>query len=142
MEPDRGIDLPHELLTRLDENISCRAVNDNQDVSIDRSGGLLGQLPATADIHRCLARLDSRQLPWVPPLMALVDALFGHLVRTLDAPSSQDGPSARAEAADLVDRLAAFLGSLTEHTVAQTEVLALLRQIQVHLGMPDTASRK
>jgi hypothetical protein len=112
-----SVDLPRELLDRLDENLSCRALTDNPDLKIDLSGALLHQLPATAEIHRCLAQLESEHLPWVPPLAATVDALFRHLV-ALEATRmpGPDGLSAPTHHVEVLERLASAVSSLLEYT--------------------------
>jgi hypothetical protein len=116
--------LPPELLNRLDENLSCRALADNPGLDIDLSGALLFQLPATAEIQRCLAQLESERLPWASPLAATVDSLFKHCVaaEAARAPGSRD-LSPPAHLLELLERFAAAMSSLAEHAHARPEIL-------------------
>jgi hypothetical protein len=115
-----AVHLPPELLQRLDENLSCRALADNPGLNIDLSGSLICQLPATSEIQRCLERLESERLPWVPPLVATVDALFKHCVdvQGMNRPGSRDlAPSPHV--VEVLERLAAALSSLVAHAHSQ-----------------------
>jgi hypothetical protein len=111
--------LPPELLARIDENLWCRAVNDNQDLPIDLSGALLFQATATVDIQRRLALLESAALtsappPWLPALTAFADALFRDLVETLATRPPEAGLSPPAHVTEILERFAATLASLSE----------------------------
>jgi hypothetical protein len=115
--------LPSELLDRLDENLSCRALADNPRLKINLSGSLIFQLAATAEIQRCLERLESERLPWVPPLVATVDALFKHCVAVqgANAQGSRD-LSPPIHMVEVLERLAAALSSLAAQAHAYTEI--------------------
>jgi hypothetical protein len=118
--------LPQELLDRLDENLSCRGLIDNPALSIDIPGTLLFQLPATVEIQRCLAQLESTHLPWVPPLAATVDALLRHFVdlQASRAPGSRD-VAASSHLVEVLERLAAAVSSLVEYTHGHAQIPAL-----------------
>jgi hypothetical protein len=114
--------LPPELLARVDENLWCRAVNDNPDLPIDLSAALLFQTPAATEIQRRLAHLESAAFPspptWLPALTAMVDALFRHLVETLAMRPPEAGLSAPPHVIDVLNRLAGTLAALSEENAA------------------------
>ncbi len=115
--------LPSELLDWLDENLSCRALTDNPGLHIDLSGSLIFQLPATVEIQKSIERLQSEDLPWVPPLVATVDALFKHCVSVQSGKTR--GPRDLAPPAHMVEvleRLAAALSSLAAQAHAHAEI--------------------
>jgi hypothetical protein len=115
--------LSSELLDRLDENLSCRALTDNPGLHIDLSGSLIFQLLATAEIQKSIERLQSEDLPWVPPLVATVDALFKHCVSVQSGKTR--GSRAMAPPAHMVEvleRLAAALSSLAAQAHAHAEI--------------------
>jgi len=115
--------LPSELLDRLDENLSCRALTDNPGLHIDLSGSLIFQLPATVEIQQSIERLQSEDLPWVPPLVAAVDALFKHCVSVQSGKTRESRDLAPpAHMVEVLERLAAALSSLAAQAFANAEI--------------------
>ena len=123
-----------DVLARLDRNLACHGLVDDDRVRSDVSGTLLFQLPAAADVRRRLDQLESEGLPWVPPFAGMVDALFRHLVDREAAGTpglASTGPS--PEAVDLLERLSAAIAALAEHVHGYAEVASVLRGLQAQL---------
>jgi hypothetical protein len=111
---------PHaELLQRVDENLWCRAINDNPAHEIDLSGALLFQVPAVAEIHRHLSRWESSPAEtaparWQPSVTRMIDALFEHLVETEAVRPAEAGLAPPAHVIRLLERVAAMLATLDQ----------------------------
>ncbi len=113
---DQDEHLGVELLRRVDENLSCRAITDNAALGLDVSGALLFQLPATAALQRALTQLETTDEPWVPALTAAADALFEHCV-ALQANASKGADLVPAShVVNLIERFGAAVSSLTANT--------------------------
>jgi hypothetical protein len=109
--------LDAELLRRVDENLSCRAMTDNPALGLDLSGALLFQLPATAALQRALTQLETDE-PWAPALTAAADALFEHCVALQANTSIAPGLAAPPHVADLIEKFGAAVSSLTANARA------------------------
>ena len=129
------------LLARLDENLSCRGLIDDEGARPELSRALLWQLPAAAEIRRRLDQLEQDPPPWLPAFTAMVDAVFRQLT-TADAsrPSDARTPGPSEDAVDLLDRLAAALSSLTIHVQGHAQLSLSLREIHTQLDALKTAS--
>jgi hypothetical protein len=131
-----------DVVARLDENLACRGLIDDERLQAELSQTLLFQLPAAADIRRRLDQLETEGLPWVPPFASMVDSLFRHLVEreaALPAHGRQNAPS--AEAVDVIERLAAALASLADHSHGYTELGSVMRGVQTELDHLRARSR-
>ena len=122
--------LPSQLLPRMDENLTCRRLLDNDSLDIDLSSTLLSQLAATSQIERALAELEAEGHPWAPRLSAVVDAAFENLVRieAVRPPVLRD-PAAQGPAGRIVECLAAAVGSLTQRVGRNQEPVDPRRDI-------------
>lgn len=101
------------LLARVDENLTCRPLVDNDAHGIDTSKPLLHQLPSATELQTHLAALEAANLPWMPPLLAMVDALFRHLVSTLAVcPPGDRDAALPVDVIAVLDHLAALTASL------------------------------
>jgi hypothetical protein len=110
---DEPSQLLRSLLARVDENLICQPLLDNDAHGIDTSKPRLFQLPSAVALQTHLAALEAANLPWAPPLFAMVDALFRHLVRTAaDRPSGDHDAALPADVVSIVDHLAAMTASL------------------------------
>ena len=123
-----------DVIARLDQNLACHGLVDDDRVQVDVSRTLLFQLPAAADLRRRLDQLETEGLPWVPPFSGMVDALFRHLVdreasRTPGAGST--GPS--PEAVEILERVSTAVASLAEHVHGYAELGSVMRDVQVQL---------
>jgi len=114
--------VPSGLLDRMDENLTCRRLLDNASLDIDLARTLLSQLAATSEIEQALASLEAEDHPWAPPLSALVDAVFEHLVGKEPgqrrAPHDASGPDPSVLT---VECIAAAVESLTRR-VARSQL--------------------
>jgi hypothetical protein len=131
----------NDLLQRVDENMACRGLVDDDRASAELSRTMLFQVPASAEIRRRLDQLEREGLPWVPPFLTMVDALYRHLeTREASRPYDERACAPSPDAIDVLERLASALASLAEHAHGHAQLAALLRNVQAQLDALQTRS--
>lgn len=107
--------LSGEFLDRIDENLTCLRLIENEALGVDKDLVLLTQMPASTQIERHLAALTATSLPWSEPLHEMVDSLY----RCLAASASREDPLSGLEPLSplvraALDSVARVLGSLAD----------------------------
>lgn len=121
-DEDRNESLDGDLLRRVDENLSCRAITDNAALGLDVSGALLFQLPATATLQRALTQLEATGHRWASAMTAAADALFEHCVALQASTSTGADLAPPSHVVDLIERFGAVVSTLveTEHAAVRS----------------------
>jgi hypothetical protein len=129
------------LLARVDENLSCRGLVDDDQAEAELCRTLLWQVPASAEIRHRLNQLEAESLPWVPSVVSMVDAVYAQLTAFETSRSSDiRGLAPSPESLAVLDRLATALASLAVHLHGHAQVMTSLREIQAELQAVKTAS--